>query len=265
VTSEDLRDQVAIVIGGTRGIGWAICQALCRRGARVVTCGSSSESVAEASRNAALQGLALEVSQADARREQDIEALIACARGIGSGDLNTVVHCAGSALHGDALQTSRADWDRCIELNLTTPFVAAQLTIPHLASAPNASLTFVSSIWAITATRRRLAYSVAKAGLAALARNLAIDHGPDGIRVNAVAPGFVETDLLSRSQREISPNADLMPEIAARHPLRRIGQPADIGEVVGFLASPAAAFMTGQLIVVDGGITAQFGLSDVWQ
>jgi NAD(P)-dependent dehydrogenase (short-subunit alcohol dehydrogenase family) len=204
------------------------------------------------------------VIQADARREPDLEALIARARGIDGGRLNTVVHCAGSALHGDALHTSRADWDRCIELNLTTPFIAAQLTIPHLVGAPNASLTFVSSIWAITATRRRLAYSVAKAGLVALARNLAIDHGPEGIRVNAVAPGFIETDLLARSQREISPNADLMPEIAAKHPLRRIGLPSDVGELVGFLASPAAAFVTGQLLVVDGGITAQFGLADLW-
>ena len=258
------KDQIAVVIGGTRGIGWAICRALCLQGAQVVTCGSSIESVREASRKAAAEELQLDVVQADARREAELEALIGRALGI-KGHLNTVVHCAGKALHGDALATSRSDWDQCIELNLTAPFLAAKSAIPHLAKAPNASLIFVSSIWAVTATRRRLAYSVAKAGLAALARNLAVDCGPDGIRVNAVAPGFIETDLLARSQREISPSANLMPEIIAKHPLRRIGLPSEVGELVGFLASPEAAFITGQLIVIDGGITTQSGLADLWK
>jgi NAD(P)-dependent dehydrogenase (short-subunit alcohol dehydrogenase family) len=264
VKGTDPKDQVAVVIGGTRGIGWAICRALCLRGVRVVTCGSSVESVREASKKAAAEGVQLDVVQADARREAELEAVIGRALRI-EGHLNTVVHCAGKALHGDALETSRSDWDQCIELNLTAPFLAAKLAIPHLATTTNASLIFVSSIWAVTATRRRLAYSVAKAGLAALARNLAVDCGPDGIRVNAVAPGFIETDLLARSQREISPDANLMAKITGKHPLRRIGLPADVGELVGFLASPEAAFITGQLIVIDGGVTVQSGLADLWK
>ena len=258
-----LLGKTALVIGGTRGIGWAICKALDRRGARVVTCGSTAKSVASALADASDFENGLEAIQADACNEADVSALVEHAKSL-DGSFSCVVFCAGKALRGNAIETSARDWDQCLELNLKAPFLAAKLTVPHLSNVEHASMTFVSSIWAVTATRHRLAYSVAKAGMAALARNLAIDHGPDGIRVNAVAPGYIDTELLRRSMRELSPDRDLMPSMIMQHPLHRIGRPSDVGEAVGFLASPSAGFITGQLLVIDGGISVKFGPADMW-
>jgi NAD(P)-dependent dehydrogenase (short-subunit alcohol dehydrogenase family) len=206
----------------------------------------------------------IHVSRADVRSESDLRALMDQARNVG-GQFTSLVVCAGRAWRGDALETSPTEWDECLELNLKAPFLAARAALPHLKQVDNANIVFVSSIWAITATRRRLAYSVAKAGLAALTRNLAVDHGPDGVRINAVAPGYIDTELLQRSLREVSAGEDRMPQILARHPLKRIGTTADVAETVAFLAGPGATFITGQLIVVDGGVTSQFGLADLWE
>jgi NAD(P)-dependent dehydrogenase (short-subunit alcohol dehydrogenase family) len=262
-TGMNLSGQTAVVIGGTRGIGWSICEALVRRGAKVLTCGSTTESVENAIESASDRMPELTVVRANACSEGDVSGLMEHARTL-SGSFSCLVFCAGRSWRGSATQTTSGEWDRCLELNLRAPFIAARAAIPHLANVENANMVFVSSIWAVTATRNRLAYSVAKSGLAALARNLAIDHGPDGIRVNAIAPGYVDTELLRRSMRELSPDVDLMPTLVKRHPLRRIGVPSDVGEAVGFLASPSAGFITGHLLVVDGGVSAEFSLANIW-
>jgi meso-butanediol dehydrogenase/(S,S)-butanediol dehydrogenase/diacetyl reductase len=258
----ELDGHVALVIGGTRGIGLAICEALCRRGARAITCGTGAEGVAAVTAVAAARRWPLEAVQADARSERDLDALITQAAKH-KGHLSSLVFCAGRAWRGDAGETSVEDWDDCLALNLRAPFVAAKLALPHLRKADGASIVFISSIWAVTATRRRIAYSVAKAGLTALTRNLAIDYGHDGIRVNAIAPGYIETDLLRRFIAQVAPGRDLLPEIEARHPLRHIGKPRDVGETVAFLVGPGGAFITGQSILVDGGMTAKFALADL--
>jgi NAD(P)-dependent dehydrogenase (short-subunit alcohol dehydrogenase family) len=259
-----LEGHVALVIGGTRGIGWAICEALCSRGARVVTCGTRQDGVASAMTIASERRWSLDAVVADARSEKDLDALVAHAAKP-RGFISSLVFCAGRAWRGDATETSVADWDDCLALNLRAPFVAAKLALPHLLQAEGPGIVFVSSIWAVTATRRRLAYSVAKAGLTALTRNLAIDYGDRGLRVNAVAPGYIDTALLRRSIGEVAQRRDLMPEITARHPLRRIGTPSDVGEAVSFLVSPASRFVTGQTLLVDGGVTAKFALADLWE
>jgi NAD(P)-dependent dehydrogenase (short-subunit alcohol dehydrogenase family) len=260
----ELDGHVALVVGGTRGIGLAICEALCRRGAHVITCGTGAEGVANVAALAAERQWSIEAVQADVRRENDLDALIAHAVKQ-KGHLSALIFCAGRAWRGDAGETSIEDWDDCLALNLRAPFIAAKFALPHLQKAEGASIVFVSSIWAVTATRRRVAYSVAKAGLTALTRNLAIDYGHCGIRVNAVAPGYIETDLLRRSIAQVAQGRDLLPEIEARHPLRRIGRPGDIGETVAFLVGPGSQFITGQTILIDGGMTAKFALADHWE
>lgn len=261
-TGKDLTGQVAIITGGTRGIGWAICKVLHHRGASVIVTGSSPESVEAAKALAKIDLPGVEAVVADACSEVDMQMVIDLAEKR-SDRFTCLVACAGKSWRGDVTESSVSDWDACLDLNLKSAFLAARIALPRLKGVPNANIVLVSSIWAVTATRKRVAYSVAKTALVGLARNLAIDHGPDGVRVNAVAPGYIETDLFKKYLRQTSKGHDLLPEIIKRHPLRRIGTPSDVGEAVGFLASPAAGFITGQVLVIDGGITAQFALADL--
>jgi NAD(P)-dependent dehydrogenase (short-subunit alcohol dehydrogenase family) len=145
-------------------------------------------------------------------------------------------------------------------LNLRGPFLAAQAALPFLAARGDSAIVLTSSIWAVTATPGRTAYIVAKSALTALARSLAVDHAPAGVRVNAVAPGYIDTDLLRRSLSEANPGrevSELLEEAVAHHPLRRLGRPKDVAEAVLFLASPRSAFITAQTLIVDGGLTSQ--------
>lgn len=125
----ELDGHVTLVVGGTRGIGLAICEALCRRGAHVITCGTDAEGVANVAAVAAERQWSMEAVQADVRREKDLDALIARAAKR-KGRLSALVFCAGRAWRGDASETSIEDWDDCLALNLRAPFVAAELALP---------------------------------------------------------------------------------------------------------------------------------------
>jgi NAD(P)-dependent dehydrogenase (short-subunit alcohol dehydrogenase family) len=267
IRKEELNDRVALVTGGTRGIGLAVCEALARRGATVVTCGSTASSVGHCEQRVRELALPITPLLADAEREDAVDALVweTIAR---HGRLNILVAAAGRAFRGTAIETSVTDWDRCLSLNLRAPFLVARAALPHLIRSGDSSIVFVSSIWAVTATYRRVAYTVAKAGLTDLARALAIDHAADGVRVNAVAPGYVDTELLRRSFSEVDPGRpvdQLIAAAAAEQPLKRLSRPEEIGEVVAFLVGPHARCITGQTLVVDSGITIKYALAERWK
>lgn len=212
-------------------------------------------------------GLTIRAVKADVNREDEISAAIQSAAEW-NGGLDILVCCAGRAFRGSALGITASDWDECMSLNLRGPFLAAQAALPFLAARGDGAIVLISSIWAVTATPGRTAYIVAKSGLTALARSLAVDHAPAGVRVNAVAPGYIDTELLRRSLSEANPGrevTELLEEAAAQHPLRRLGVPKDVAEAVLFLASPRSRFMTGQTLILDGGLTTQVrtsGLAD---
>jgi NAD(P)-dependent dehydrogenase (short-subunit alcohol dehydrogenase family) len=205
--------------------------------------------------------------KADVNCEDDVGAAIASAVKW-NGGLDILVCCAGRAFRGSTLTTSGSDWDACLGLNLRGPFLAARSALPFLAAQGDGAIVLTSSIWSVTATPGRTAYIVAKSALTALARSLAVDHAPTGVRVNAVAPGYIDTDLLRRSLCEANPGRDvseLLAEAAAQHPLRRIGRPSDVAEAVLFLAGPRSAFITGQTLIVDGGLTSEVRTSGLAQ
>ena len=265
--NEELTNCVALVTGGTRGIGLAVCEALARRGAAVVTCGSTPGSVAECEQRARELGLAIVPLLADVEKEDAVDMLIREAMER-HGKLNILVPAAGRAFRGAATETTVTDWDRCLSVNLRAPFLIARAALPHLIRSGESSIVFVSSIWAVTATYRRVAYTVAKSGLTDLARALAMDHAGDGVRVNAVAPGYVDTDLLRQSLSEINPGQPIDQLLAAAaddQPLKRLARPEDIGEAVAFLVGPRARCITGQTLVVDSGITTKYVLAERWK
>jgi NAD(P)-dependent dehydrogenase (short-subunit alcohol dehydrogenase family) len=255
-----LKSRKVFVTGGTRGMGYAIGTLLAASGARVTVCGSTAKSVEAcrvASRRAKLPIKAIQLDVADA------EAGARAIAGIAPDGLDILVCCAGQAFRGGALETSAEQWDRCMDLNLRAPFLLSKAALPAMIARGSGLIVFVSSIWALTATARRVPYIVAKAALSSLTRALAMDVAEAGVRVNAVAPGYIDTEFLRRSLAEANPGADvgkMLVATAARHPLGRIGEPGDVAEAVLYLAR--ADFVTGQTLVVDGGLTTSFPLSD---
>lgn len=242
----DLSGKSAIVTGSTRGIGLAIAQALIAQGAQVVI---SSESAADTARVAAdlgMPGMACDVAD-DAAQAALVD--FALAR---YGRLDILVCNAGiTGRPGAFADLAMEDYAQVMAINLRSQVVLCNLALPHIAAAPGGAgaAVLVASLAGLRGNGRINAYALAKAGVAQLARNLAVEWGPRGVRVNAVSPGFVATEL----SQPLLDNADFMARRMAMTPLRRPGTPAEIAGAVAFLASPAAGFVTGHNLVADGG------------
>ena len=237
-------NKVALVTGGRSGIGLACAQRLAEDGYEVVT----------AQRGNAESFHTLTADFADPKvPQQIIEQVIEHA-----GRLDVLVNNAGMMLEGTVEEMSLADWDRTLSVNLTAPFLLIKHAMPYLLD--HGSIINIGSIEALGSNPRHPAYCASKAGLHALTRAVAVDHGPDGIRCNAIAPGWVDT-VLNEDFIESMPNPALFrTKIGEIHPLRRTGAPEEVAALVGWLASDAASFVTGQIYVVDGGRLAQLPL-----
>jgi NAD(P)-dependent dehydrogenase (short-subunit alcohol dehydrogenase family) len=171
------------------------------------------------------------------------------------GRLDVVVNNAGIAREASAADEEHQAWSEVIATNLTAPFLVVRHAVPHLRRSPGGAVVNVGSILGVVAAQGQTAYSAAKAGLHHMTRQLALDLAPDGIRVNCVAPGHVRTELYDRANSPERKRA-----IEALYPLGRIGEPDEIARTITFLASDEASFVTGACLLVDGGVTAQFGL-----
>lgn len=240
----NLTGKRALVTGASRGIGRSIAIALANEGVRVVAAHRRPSESAEklASDLAAMGG---HVVRADLSREDEVRGLLTgCAELLGGLDI--VVSCAGVMTPVPYQQIDPATWDEHVGVNLTAAHLVIQHALPLLADG--ASIVAVSSGLAFVGMPGRTAYAAAKAGLTGLARSLIRELGSRGIRVNVIAPGLVETEMLS-SQPD-----DARRRFAAVSALHRIGLPGDIASVAVFLASPASAFVNGVTLPVDGGV-----------
>lgn len=259
--------RVAVVIGGTKGIGRATALALARDGYRVVVCSRGQPDVDALIGEGRDAGRQVDGRVCDVGDEAALDAFIDWA-GERFGRIDALVFAAGKAFSGSALSLSLEEWDACFRINLRAPFVAVKRALPRMIASGGGSIVFVSSIWALTTPRDRLAYLTVKSGLPALARGLAVDHGDDGIRANVVAPGYVETAFLHQSLAALHGEQELprlLDEILRAHPLGRMVTPAEVADVIGFLASDRASGMSGQTLVVDGASTTRFSLADMWK
>ena len=171
-----------------------------------------------------------------------------------TGRLDVLVSSAGRPILGNAHTLTLEDWDACLDVNLRAHFVAARAAIGRMRDFGGGAIVLISSIWSQLAFPDRTAYVTAKTAMSGLCRALAIDHAADGVRVNCVAPGFVNTDLLRGgfARRNLDVPTELA-RLAARHPLGRLVEPEDVARAVVFLAGREARNITGQTLVVDGG------------
>jgi 3-oxoacyl-[acyl-carrier protein] reductase len=239
--------RTALVTGGTRGIGLAIVRALRREGARVIAIGKSKEQVAAFRSEFADDPLAT-VELADVRDRGALETVRQRL-----SELDILIPNAGVNTRVKALELPDESLREMLETNLYGVFVTCQVFGPLLFAKPGGRVVITSSISAIHGMDLRAAYTATKAGLSGLVRSLAIEWGPRGVTVNAVGPGIIETPL-TRAYMDQHP--ERVTATIENTPLRRIGVPEDVADVVVFLASDAARFISGQTIFVDGGLSA---------
>ncbi|MCY0967270.1 SDR family NAD(P)-dependent oxidoreductase [Parathalassolituus penaei] len=243
-----LEGKTALITGATRGIGLGIARCLAMAGAKVLV---SSESPADCYRVAAAlqaEGLRADAMPADmSRREQVLELAARVER---AGGVQVLVCNAGVSLHNGPLhRASEEDWDRTMTINLRSAHWLTSALAPQMADLGGGSIVLMASLSAMRGNRSIGLYGMSKAALAQLARNLAVEWGPAGVRANAIAPGLIDTELAKPFHAD--------PELLARRmvmtPLRRMGKVDEVAAVALLLASAGGAFITGQTLVVDGG------------
>lgn len=247
-----LDGKVAIVTGGAGGIGYAIAERFLREKAKVVIADVDTEKGARAERDLARLG-DVQFVKADVGRRLDVHNLVAAT--IDSfGEIDILVNNAGIAHGADFLDVTEEDFDRVLAVNLKGSFLTGQAVARQMvdrvkAGGPAGSIVNMSSINAVLAIASQLPYSVSKGGVKQLTKAMALSLAPFGIRVNAIGPGSIRTDMLA------SVNADptARERILSRTPLGRIGETAEIAAIAVFLASDEASYITGQTIYADGG------------
>ncbi len=242
----NLAGKVAIVTGSTRGIGRGIAEELARAGALVVVSSESASDTAEASEAMRAQGLAAHGIACDVTDQNALAELVTGAVAH-IGGIDILVCNAG--ITGAAGSTSANDFDAVMAINLRSVVALTGLAMPELARRGGGSVVLISSLSGLRGNANINAYALAKAGLAQLARNLAVQWGPSNIRVNAVSPGLIRTEFSG----PLMANEAFMTKRMAMTPLRRVGEISEIAGTAVFLCSPAGAFVSGHNLVVDGG------------
>ena len=243
--------RVALVTGAAKGIGAAVARRLAADGCRLVLLDVDAAGIKQlAAELPAAEPVAGSVaSEADCARA-------AAAANTRFGRLDIVSHNAGIQRYGDTATTSLALWDEVIAVNLTGGFLIAKAAIAAL-RASRGNLIFTASVQGMAAQRDVLAYSVAKHGMIGLVTAMAVDEARYGVRVNGVAPGAINTPMLRESVALSDTPDRVWSVLNAMHPIGRIGQPEEVAEVIAFLASDAARFVTGEVVRVDGGLMSQ--------
>lgn len=247
----DLDGKAAIVTGASSGLGHHFSQVLAKAGAKVALAARRLEPLTELARRIeAIDGRAIPIVL-DVTDSQSVKDCVQAAE-TELGPISVLVNNAGLAVTKPVLEQQEADWDRVVDTNLKGAWLMAQETARHMARLGHGgSIVNVASILGLTATKQLAAYCASKAALVNLTRALALELAGDKIRVNALAPGYVETEI-NREYLAGPGGAALKKRI----PLRRFGRPEDLAGAVLLLASDASGFMTGSVLVVDGGQSA---------
>jgi gluconate 5-dehydrogenase len=243
-------DQIVLVSGGTRGIGQAIARGFADRQAQVILTGSREETVATAQQQFA-DAENVECQGCDVADPQAIESLVADVIER-HGRIDTLVNVAGVNRRKPAIEVTQADYDLVMDINLKGAFLLSQAVGRHMLGRGSGQQINIASLNTDRPLKHVAPYAMSKAAMGHMTRSLALEWGESGVRVNAIAPGFILTDLTQKLWSDETMHAWGV----ANTPQRRLGRPEDLIGAAIFLASQASAFMTGQTLYVDGGYTA---------
>jgi dehydrogenase/reductase SDR family member 4 len=241
-----LEDKIAIVTGASRGIGRAIAQAFAREGAKVVICGRKHETLQEVARE--IGPAAIPIVCHVGRGEQLTSMVDQVMRELGRIDI-LVNNAATNVAQKPCLEIDEGMFDKMIEINVKSAFRLTQLVAPGMCQRGRGSIINISSISGVRPQFEGLLYSMTKAALIMLTQSYALELGPKGVRVNAIAPGLIQTALSAYYWQDEARRE----KRTEQQPIRHLGQPMEIAEVAVLLASDRSSFMTGQTLVVDGG------------
>ena len=247
----DLTGKVALVTGSTRGIGKSIAEEMARAGAKVVVSSRKAEACEQVRAEFEKQGYEVLAQPCNVSRKDELQALVdATLKRWGRIDI-AVSNAASNPYYGPLASIPDDAFDKIFNNNVKSVLWLAAMTLPGMAERGGGSYITVGSIGGIIANTVIGAYGMSKAADHMLVKNLAAEWGPKNVRVNAIAPGLIKTDFA----KALWEDPQRRKEREAATPLRRLGEPRDIGGIAAFLASDAAAFITGQTIVADGGVT----------
>jgi meso-butanediol dehydrogenase / (S,S)-butanediol dehydrogenase / diacetyl reductase len=254
----EFQGKVVVVTGGGSGIGEAAVRAFADRHAAVAVVDRNAEVGGKIASELKQKGIKVKFSSADVSSGSQVEQLIAQ---IVSefGGIDVLVNCAGIQRYGTVTSLSEAQWDEVLNVNLKSAFLMCKFAIPEMIKRGGGAIVIVGSAQSVAALRNSAHYIVSKHGLLGLARSVALDYGGQGIRANCVLPGAIDTPML-RWSASLDPNPEEVLKSCDRMHIRgKMGRPEEVANVIVFLASDLASFVTGSAVMVDGGLLVPIG------
>jgi NAD(P)-dependent dehydrogenase (short-subunit alcohol dehydrogenase family) len=250
-----LAGKTALVTGGGTGIGAATAVAFAQEGATVVVAGRRPEPLEEMVNTIRAGGGTAFATSGDVGRAADVHSIAAEAVEA-AGPIDVLVNNAGQELVAGVVDTSEEWWDRVLDTNLKSIYLLGRELLPQMTERRSGSIINVASQLGFVGARNFAAYGASKGGVINLTRSMALDCADQGVRVNALCPGAIDTPLLRRQFEDREGPQGTIETLAALHPMGRLGQPEEIAPAAVFLASDDSSFMTGAALVIDGGYTA---------